>query len=111
MNYYRQGDVCIIPIAGMPKVKAVLTEVPRTPRGVVLQEGEVTGHAHRITEENTVLFEPGEASVLAERFLRVGAGGAVLTHEEHAPIELPEGWYEVRRQREYEPEAIRLVAD
>lgn len=112
MNYYRQGDVCIIPINTPDRASGTrLTPVQRDRGRVVLQYGEVTGHAHAIHEQDVELFEPGEASQLAERFLRVGGAGAVLVHEEHAPIELPAGWYEVRRQREYEPESIRLVAD
>jgi len=34
-----------------------------------------------------------------------------LTHEEHATLLVPPGTYEVRRAREYTPEAIRSVAD
>lgn len=112
MNYYRQGDVCIIPINAPDSIsRHSFSPVERDRGRVVLQYGEVTGHAHAIVEEDVELFSPGEASELAERFLRVGGDGAVLVHEEHAPITLEPGWYEVRRQREYEPEAIRLVAD
>ena len=34
-----------------------------------------------------------------------------IEHEEHAKIELPSGFFEVRIQREYKPEGIRKVAD
>jgi hypothetical protein len=44
------------------------------------------------------------------RFL-VLAAQAILTHPEHASITLPAGSYQVRRQREYTPEAVRPVAD
>jgi hypothetical protein len=37
-----------------------------------------------------------------QRFLRIGTE-ALLTHEEHAPIQLPAGLYRVVRQREYLP--------
>lgn len=108
MKYYRQGDVCIIPIKSLPDQ---LTPVKRDGAGVVLAYGEVTGHKHQILERDVELFAPGEASILAERFLRIGGQGAVLVHEEHAAISLPAGCYEVRHQREYSPEAIRRVAD
>lgn len=39
------------------------------------------------------------------------APGVALRHEEHAPIPLPPGDYQVIRQREYDPEKSRLVAD
>lgn len=41
----------------------------------------------------------------------VEVDGAVVRHEEHAPIALPAGLYEITIQREYHPEAIRNVAD
>jgi hypothetical protein len=38
-------------------------------------------------------------------------GEATLVHEEHLPLVLFEGVYEVRRQREYRPERSSWVAD
>ncbi|MGH9523996.1 MAG: hypothetical protein ACRD3E_15850 [Terriglobales bacterium] len=43
--------------------------------------------------------------------MRVGSDGVRIVHEEHAPIVLPPGDYEIVRQREYSPEEIRNVAD
>lgn len=108
MNYYRQGDIAIIPVTGKsgpaPKGR-VKAEHGR----IVLAYGEVTGHAHALPEAGVELYETAE---LADRLLRVRSrAGAVLSHEEHAPIHLPEGDYIVRRQREYQPGELRLVAD
>lgn len=113
MNYYRQGDVCIVPVAELAKDIDLTSMKPvaRDHGRVVLAYGEVTGHAHAIHDADVDLFAPGEASILAERYLRIGAGGATVVHEDHAPIALPEGLYEVRHQREYEPDEIRRVAD
>ena len=36
---------------------------------------------------------------------------ALLDHDEHDPIAIPDGDHEIVRQREYSPEAIRNVAD
>ncbi len=105
MKQYRQGDVFIQRIRKMPKDVQPLR---RTRRGVVLAEGEVTGHAHAIKDRGADLYG-GE---IEARFLRVLAeGGVALTHEEHATITLPKGDYEIRIQREYSPEAIRNVRD
>jgi hypothetical protein len=35
----------------------------------------------------------------------------VLKHQEHDPIALDAAVYKVRRQREYDPEGIRAIAD
>ena len=101
MNLYRQGDVLIRRIDSLPKQKAV-----KRASGHIL-EGEATGHIHRIEEVT-------QAEVLEIEnglYLRVGDEGVRIIHEEHAPISLPPGDYEVIRQREYSPEAIRNVAD
>jgi hypothetical protein len=51
--------------------------------------------------------EAGAADVLV-----VNPGSeAELVHEEHVPIALPAGTYEVRRQREYRPQRSVWVAD
>jgi hypothetical protein len=71
----------------------------------VLAEGERTGHAHRVVGGRPRLYEAA-----GRRFLRVVAGARVV-HEEHDEIALGPGVYEVRRQREYSPVAIRTVAD
>ena len=99
MTLYQQGDV-LIETAAIPK------EATRT-RGRVLAEGEATGHAHRVEGDAEMLG-------LGERiFLRVLSNDARVVHEEHRPIALPPGEYEVRRVREYDDftEEARRVRD
>lgn len=100
---FRQGDVLLIPVDKIPDdVRAVATE----PDGrIVLAHGEVTGHAHAVVGECAFLENDA-----GDRFLELAAEGAIV-HEEHGTIEIAGGAYEVRRQREYSPEAIRNVAD
>lgn len=91
---YRQGDVLIVAVEGVCRG----TVVPRDDRGrIVLAEGEATGHAHAVLDERAELFRLG-----LDRFLTVSAPeGVDLTHEQHAPIRLPEGTYRVVRQGEF----------
>ncbi len=42
-------------------------------------------------------------------YLRVGKSGVRIVHEEHTPITLPAGDYEVIRQREYTPPPRTVV--
>jgi hypothetical protein len=42
---------------------------------------------------------------------REDVAGVVIEHEEHLHFVAEPGTYEVRRQREYQPDAIRFVAD
>jgi hypothetical protein len=97
---YRHGDVLVSTIDGIPP------QAVRRPH-LVLAEGEVTGHMHRIAE-------PGSAQLYQEHgqmYLRVVAGHATLVHPEHGPIALPRGDYRVWRQREYSPRSISTVRD
>jgi hypothetical protein len=57
---------------------------------------------------------PGTARVFSHStslYLEVLADRATVVHEEHGPITLPRGLYRVWQQREYSPEAIRVVRD
>lgn len=123
----RQGDVLILKIPD-GKVAKEAKPMPADPKlGVVLAYGEVTGHAHRLdpgvcclyAEEDAVegfnvealLADIGGGAIKdSDRFLEVKKT-TLLTHDEHDPVQLDDGVYLVRRQREYDPEVERLVAD
>jgi hypothetical protein len=102
---YRQGDVLLCAVDQIPpNVKPV----PRACDRVVVAEGELTGHAHAFAADRVGLFR---AMGSQRSFLTVGTGGASLCHEEHGSILVPEGHYELRRQREYAPHGARWVGD
>lgn len=105
----RQGDVLL---ERAPKGAATPAHkpVPKDRRGVVLAEGEVTGHHHRIQTPGVCLLR---AEGIHERVMTVGSGAALLVHEEHAEIEIPAGTFVVSQQVEYDwfEEASRVVAD
>lgn len=104
MSNYRHGDVGVIGAASLPK-DAVRED---TSQGVVLAYGEVTGHAHRIVAGEVEMWTADKL-----RFMVVGDEGATLNHEEHGPMELEPGIYEVRIQQVFDPftELSRNVAD
>lgn len=99
---FRQGDVILIPVQQLPDGKSVARENGR----IVLAHGEATGHAHTVAEINASLIE----IETGERFLEI-VRDAELVHDEHNTIALAPGIYKVGRQREYQPEAPRFVAD
>ena|SRR2546430_13454985 len=105
---FRQGDVFLELIEDVESVE-LGDRLPLDRGRVVLAYGEVTGHAHAIDDVGAILFRGKSAN--DDRFLRVLRPVSLL-HEEHAPIELPQGLYRVRRQIEWtdamEP---RVVAD
>ena len=97
MQPMRQGDVILTPASQI--------EGKKLPH-LTLAEGEVTGHAHRISEGEAELYE--KDGIL---YLHVFSETALLTHEEHHAITIPQGDWMVRIQREYEPAGWRYVAD
>lgn len=108
IKMYRQGDVLIIPVATIPKG----TKTVRRENGlVVLAHGEVTGHHHAIHDDAVTLVTTEQANELRMWLTVTAPEPVALTHQEHDTILLPPGQYEVRRQREYTPEAIRNVQD
>ncbi|GAB2845329.1 hypothetical protein GCM10022221_50820 [Actinocorallia aurea] len=97
---YRQGDILIRPIdaAAVPPAVLALPPVARDARGrIVLALGEATGHAHAITGQGALHRTPHP---MESDYLHLPEGGR-LVHEEHGPITLPAGWFQVTRQREY----------
>ena len=101
MKIYRQGDVLIKRIKAVPQTTAKKRE------SGILAFGEVTGHCHKVeSTEQAEVLEVGD-----DLYLRVSEDGVRIVHDEHSPITLPAGIYEVTVQREYTPEEIRNVAD
>lgn len=100
----RQGDVLLVRVDSIPAGAARVTKHPVKDR-IVLAYGEATGHHHSIAVKDAEMLETAEAV-----FLRIMAP-TPLEHQEHATITLEPGAYQVVRQVEYAPEAIRTVAD
>jgi len=104
----RQGDVMFLPVATLPAGDRKKRE-----NGTVAY-GEVTGHHHSLLTEDLARAEVLEIG--AGLFVHVSEDGvriegATFTHQEHGPVFLPPGKYQVRIQREYAPHEIRNVID
>ena len=113
----RQGDVLLTPVSALPKGCA---EVPLDKGRIVLAYGEVTGHAHAIADHaQERATEIAEAAIAraklwqlpnGERYLEV-LEPVTLKHEEHTQHTIAPGIYQVPRQMEYSPAALRRVED
>lgn len=106
-SYYQQGDVLVIP--------AELPEGAKPVPSAVLQEGEHTGHAHRLAgipgrAFDVLEFRHEERGVEKYVILRETVA---LGHEEHKTIEIPAGTYRIGIVREYDhfAEEARNVQD
>lgn len=103
MRPFRQGDILLVPVPkGTANVNDPGTEyVRRRPKqGIIIAEGEASGHHHRVNEPRARLIRKGD-----KLFLRTAKSDpVVLTHEEHDDIVLPANTLlEVVRQREHIP--------
>jgi len=98
----QQGDVILRKIETLP------TGGKSVSKGrCVLAEGEHTGHAHVVEDDGAELIQIGEKMIL-----RLGKSATVV-HEEHNPIVLDSGVWEVGRVQEFDyfAQMARNVAD
>jgi hypothetical protein len=101
---YQQGDVLFKKVATLPEGKQ--TPVERRPAGYILAEGEATGHVHAVQEEVELVEIQGVLYIRS-------AADFTVTHQEHKPITLPPGIWEIGKVREYDhfAEEVRFIAD
>lgn len=107
MNMWQQGDVIGIAISAIPDGAK---RVAPSSRGLVLAEGEATGHFHGIAEAPAVdLFQGADGTL----YLSIREGEARLRHQEHKEIQIPAGQYRIGRVVEIDPfeNEVRQVAD
>lgn len=116
-----QGDVKLVRVASLP---TNATEV----KGTILQQSETTGHHHFFPADSTVkIYETGkkETSTITPdygKFVWVNSDtvlyhgvptkdrkSAVPGSNDHHPIEIPEGIYEVVITREYDYDRDEII--
>ena len=104
--FYQQGDVIIERISSIPSSAEV--KKPNHSRGIVLADGEISGHLHLIEDVDTVtMFEDGN-----QKYLKIDEPTSI-SHDEHKTIGLAEGEYVIRIVQEYDhfAEEAREVRD
>lgn len=97
--FYQQGDVIVKEV---DEVKGkVLTHL-------TLAQGSKTGHHHSITKGDAEIYDDN-----GTLYLKVESKKASLSHQEHKPIDIKKGNYQVVIVREYDhfAEEARNVAD
>lgn len=100
MSQFRHGDVMVEQVEKLPENR-------RKAQHTILAHGELTGHCHRIAEQDAaVLYDTPDGM-----YLHVTAKEATLVHDEHDAIKLDTGFYRVWRQREYSPKEVRIIRD
>jgi len=108
-----QGDLYIRRIESLPKnVKPVDAE-----KGVFVVAHSETGHNHVIeAAPNVQLFTTGDPMISYLQVIEATEEAEIVikhlrSFDTHESISIPNGTFEIRRQREYSPEGWRRVAD
>jgi hypothetical protein len=91
---FQQGDVLLQQIPTLPQGAQAKQ---RSPGRIILAEGEVTGHAHAIEEAEGV-----QLYTLDQILYLVAEHEVVVTHQEHGPVTLPAGTYQIGIVQEYD---------
>lgn len=86
----RQGDILFAKVKKLPKNLNVKKDQ-------IIARGENTGHKH-VLEGGVLLSDPKTGM-----YIDVAGEKAVVTHDEHSPIDLKFGFYRITRQKEYKP--------
>lgn len=95
-HWIRQGDVIITRISDdYCKNKNIIDLNSKT-----LAEGEITGHSHSFTRNNDQVLIYGENN--SPQLLKVKSETAMLTHQEHDKLEIPQGLYKIENERSYD---------
>lgn len=89
---FQQGDVLGKKLPAMPTLSK---DAKITRKRLVLAHGE-SGHSHVIEDDDAQLIQDGE------RMLLTLTKAATVKHEEHGPITLSPGIWEIGRVREYD---------
>lgn len=112
MPYYQQGDVLIRKIDSLPE--GLVEQNAR-----VLQSSPTSSHKHQFLSDKVVVlvdptYTPSENAqgTNVGRFIHV-LEQSDLTHEEHKPIPVAPGFYEIDlvREEDYETKQARYVVD
>ena len=104
--FYQQGDVIIERISKIPE--SAEKKEPNHARGIVLADGEISGHLHLIEDTDVVtLYEDN-----GRKYLKIDEPTSV-SHDEHKTIDMTTGEYEIRIVQEYDhfAEEAREVRD
>ena len=91
-NTAQQGDVCLKKLTALPTGNTKVISKNK----IVLAEGETTGHYHGLMEKDSELLEIDGVRILNLK------KKSTLTHQEHKPITLDAGIWQVGIVNEFD---------
>lgn len=106
-NQFAQGDILITKISELPEE---VSEMEKEKENYVLAHSE-TGHHHVIDSQHAKAYRSGNPFIMFVVVKKKTQITHMRAFDTHEPIKMDVGVYEIRRQREYTPEGLRVVAD
>ena len=94
----QQGDVIIKEIDTLPV--GVKPDVYRDSGKIIIAKGEASGHDHVIESDGAELWEIQKGGAI-QKYLKVSKP-VTIYHDEHKPLPIPVGIYEIGRVLEYD---------
>lgn len=99
MKFYRQGDVGII-------------EIDKLPKGLKKKGDNVLVHSDSTMHDHTLVKGTVYVDKEGKLFADVPSDTQIVHTEDHDPVDLPKGFYEIRRQVEYgSGDMVKVVVD
>jgi len=100
MEMCRQGDILIRKLSDdFTETCVFMVKDCKISKDGILMKGSMTGHHHKIDWARVFFIKEPSRDSNVFAYLVIDKE-AKLTHDEHRPITIPGGVYEVRRQRE-----------
>ena len=101
--HHEQGDILFVKLDAVPEKKETHKD------GGILAHGEVTGHTHALEslKDVDVFLDVNGRLIVHNKSDKAKK----VVHQEHGPISLEPGAWEVKYQNEYTPDGWRRVAD
>lgn len=105
MKLVEQGDVVLVPLAKLPPKSDL--EILKKGRGIVVAEGEVTGHAHRVIGVATLARNKATGDIIL-----IPDEETTMEHDTHhsVPVEGP-AIVEIVQERDHLTRETRKVRD
>jgi hypothetical protein len=102
-HIFRQGDVILT------KTPNIAVKTCENTGSKTIALGEITGHHHSFRSQDQVLVFKDQSNP-EPKYVQVESGQtAILEHQEHLPLEIPEGVYTCSIQQEYNPFLENMV--
>lgn len=100
---YRQGDILFVKVDRIPIDQVSVL-------ALTIKEGETSGHRHKMIDGGATLTRPWNTNNDSKIFYNHQEIGylevkdhVLIGHEEHKPIYLSKGIYQILQQRTYNP--------